>query len=154
MKNKIIIHLIFFFFVLSCGYSPILTQKKLPFNIGKIEKIGNKEVNSIISKKLSNLKDDDEQIKKTFDIILETNLSKLTMSKDSKGDPETFEIQIKTKLKVLNETENINVEKIIIKKISYNNRTDMFELKRYEDTLIANLSDNIGYRIISILSNL
>ena len=50
--------------------------------------------------------------------------------------------------------ENINLEKNITRNISYNNLTDKFELKRYEDTLIKNLSMNIGDRIISILSNL
>jgi len=154
MKNKIIKHFIFFFFLLSCGYTPILTQKELPFKIDAIKVVGNKKVNSIISKKLNNLENKNKELKKSFDIVLESNLSKVTISKDSKGDPLIFEIQLITDLKISNEEENINLGKKITKKISYNNLTDKFELKRYEDTLIENLSINIGDRIISILSNL
>ena len=154
MKNKIIKHLVFFFFLISCGYSPILTQKELPFKIDKIELNGNEKINSIISKKLTNLEDKNNELKKSFNIILATNLSKVTISKDSKGDPLIFEIQINTELNITNKKENINLEKKITKKISYNNLTDKFELRRYEDTLIQNLSINIGDRIISILSNL
>jgi len=154
MKHKIIKHFIFFFFLISCGYTPILTQKELPFKVDKIELRGNNNINSIISKKLINLESDDNKLKKSFNIFLTTNLSKVTISKDSKGDPLIFEIQIDTDLKIFNEKENINLEKNITRNISYNNLTDKFELKRYEDTLIQNLSINIGDRIISILSNL
>tara|TARA_Y100001970_G_C14188485_1_gene833986 strand:+ start:1108 stop:1572 length:465 start_codon:yes stop_codon:yes gene_type:complete len=154
MKNKIITILLIFFFLLSCGYTPILTQKELPFKIENIQTIGNKKINSILSKKLRGLEDESNVNKKTFDIILETNLTKLTISKDSKGDPTIFEIQINTDLKVFNNKENINIDKNILKKITYNNIQDKFELERYEDTLIENLSINIADRIISILSNL
>ena len=154
MKNKIIKYFVIFFFLISCGYSPILTQKELPFKIDKTELYGNEKVNSIISKKLRNLDNKNNEIKKSFNIILVTNLSKVTISKDSKGDPSIFEIEIDTELNITNKKENINLEKNITKKISYNNLTDKFELRRYEDTLIQNLSINIGDRIISILSNL
>lgn len=154
MKNKIITSLLLFFFLLSCGYTPILTQKELPFKIENIQTIGNKKINSILSKKLRGLEDESNENKKSFDIILETNLTKLTISKDSKGDPAIFEIQINTDLKIFNKKENINIDKNILKKITYNNIQDKFELERYEDTLIENLSINIGDRIISILSNL
>tara|TARA_Y100000590_G_C15176627_1_gene809524 strand:+ start:36 stop:500 length:465 start_codon:yes stop_codon:yes gene_type:complete len=154
MKNKIIKYFIFFFFLISCGYNPILTQTELPFKIDKIELEGNNKINSIISKKLTSLENNNNELKKSFNIFLNTNLSKVTISKDSKGDPLIFEIKIESDLKIINEKENINLEKNITKKISYNNLTDKFELKRYEETLIQNLSINIGDRIISILSNL
>ena len=69
MKNKIIKHFIFFFFLLSCGYTPILTQKELPFKIEAIKVVGNKKVNSIISKKLNNLENKNKELKKSFDIV-------------------------------------------------------------------------------------
>ena len=42
----------------------------------------------------------------------------------------------------------------ITNKISYDNQTDKFELIKYENNLIANLSTNIADKIISILSNI
>ena len=154
MKNKIFYKLILFIFLLSCGYSTVLTQKEYLFEIKYIEKIGNKKINSFIKKKLNSYKSKEDSKKISFNIILNSNLTKKTISKDSKGDPSIFELQITTDVKIINNIDNSTVEREINKKLTYNNLTDKFELSRYEDTLIQNLSLNIGNKIISILSNL
>ena len=154
MKNKIFYKLILFIFLLSCGYSTVLTQKEYLFEIKYIEKIGNKKINSFIEKKLNSYKSKEDSKKISFNIILNSNLTKKTISKDSKGDPSIFELQITTDVKIINNIDNSTVEREINKKLTYNNLTDKFELSRYEDTLIQNLSLNIGNKIISILSNL
>ena len=154
MKTKIFYKLILFIFLLNCGYSPVLTHKEYLFDIGNIEKIGNKKVNSFIGNKLNTFKSKKDSNKKSFNIIIDSKLSKETISKDTKGDPAIFELQINTEVKIINSINNSLIERKINKKLSYNNLTDKFELSRYEDTLIKNLSLNIGDRIISILSNL
>tara|TARA_B100001245_G_scaffold222542_1_gene194761 strand:- start:1035 stop:1499 length:465 start_codon:yes stop_codon:yes gene_type:complete len=154
MKNKIFYKLILFIFLLSCGYSSVLTQKEYLFEIKYVEKIGNKKINSFIEKQLNSYKSKKDSKKISFNIILNSNLTKETISKDSKGDPSIFELQITTDVKIINNIDNSTVEREINKKLTYNNLTDKFELSRYEDTLIQNLSLNIGNKIISILSNL
>ena len=154
MKNKIFYKLILFIFLLSCGYSTILTQKEHLFEIKYVEKIGNKKINSFIEKQLNSYKSKEDSKKISFNIILNSNLTKETISKDSKGDPSIFELQITTDVKIINNIDSSTVEREINKKLTYNNLTDKFELSRYEDTLIQNLSLNIGNKIISILSNL
>ena len=154
MKNKIFYKLILFIFLSSCGYSPVLTQKEYLFEIYNVDKIGNKKINSFIEKKLNLYKSKKDSKKISFNIILNSNLTKETISKDSKGDPSIFELQITTDVKIINNIDNSTVEREINKKLTYNNLTDKFELSRYEDTLIQNLSLNIGNKIISILSNL
>jgi len=153
MKNKIFYKLILFIFLSSCGYSPVLTQKEYSFEIYNIDKIGNKKINSVISKKLKRFKSEKDSGKKSFDIIIDSKLTKETISKDSKGDPTIFELQIITKVKIINNIDKSSIEREINKKLTYNNLTDKFELSRYENTLMENLSSNIGDRIISILSN-
>ena len=153
MKNKIFYKLILFIFLSSCGYSPVLTQKEYSFEINNIDKIGNKKINSVISKKLKRFKSEKDSGKKSFDIIIDSKLTKETISKDSKGDPTIFELQIITKVKIINNIDKSSIEREINKKLTYNNLTDKFELSRYENTLMENLSSNIGDRIISILSN-
>ena len=154
MKNKIFYKLILFIFLSSCGYSPVLTQKEYLFEIYNVDKIGNKKINSFIEKQLNSYKSKEDSKKISFNIILNSNLTKETISKDSKGDPSIFELQITTDVKIINNIDNSTVEREINKKLTYNNLTDKFELSRYEDTLIQNLSLNIGNKIISILSNL
>jgi len=154
MKNKIFYKLILFIFLASCGYSPFLTQKEYLFEIYNVDKIGNKKINSFIEKQLNSYKSKKDSKKISFNIILNSNLTKETISKDSKGDPSIFELQITTDVKIINNIDSSTVEREINKKLTYNNLTDKFELSRYEDTLIQNLSLNIGNKIISILSNL
>lgn len=154
MKNKIFYKLILFIFLSSCGYSPILTQKEYSFEIYNIDKIGNKKINSFIGNKLNTFKSNKKSNKKSFNVIIDSTLSKEIISKDSKGDPAIFQILITTEVKIINNIDNLSVEREINKKLTYNNLTDKFELSRYENTLIKNLSSNIGDRIISILSNL
>ena len=154
MKNKIIYFILFLFFVSSCGYTPVFKQKDYPFQISKIEKIGNKDVNKHIVRKLSNLSIENDINKTKYNLELKSKLIKEIISKDSKGDPAVLKIQIDSEIKIIDIDGNNNVEKKISKTISYNNKSDKFELSRYEKTLIENLSQNIGDRIISILSNL
>ena len=154
MKNKIIYIVLVLFFVSSCGYTPVFKQKDYPFQISKIEKIGDKEVNKSITRKLSNLSEETDKNKTIYNLEIKSDLTKLIISKDSKGDPTVFKIQIDTEIKILDENDKNKVEKKISKTINYNNKSDKFELSRYEKTLIENLSQNIGERIISILSSL
>jgi len=153
MKNKIFYKLILFIFLSSCGYSPILTQKEYSFEIYNIDKIGNKKINSFISKKLKRFKSEKDSGKKSFNIIIDSKLIKEAISKDSKGDPAIFELQIITKVKIINNIDKSSIEREINKRLTYNNLTDKFELSRYEKNLMENLSSNIGDKIISILSN-
>ena len=154
MKNKIFYKLILFIFLLSCGYSKILTQKEYLFEIKYVEKIGNKKINSIIERKLNSFKSKTDSKKTSFNVVLNSELNKETISNDSKGDPSIFELQITTNVKIINNINNATIERKISKKLTYNNLSDKFELNRYENNLIQNLSLNISERIVSILSNL
>jgi len=154
MKNKIFYKLILFIFLLNCGYSPILEKKEYLFEIKYVEKIGNKKINSIIEKKLNSFKNKTDSKKTSFNVVLNSELNKETISNDSKGDPSIFELQITTNVKIINNINNATIERKISKKLTYNNLSDKFELNRYENNLIQNLSLNISERIVSILSNL
>ena len=122
--------------------------------IKNIEKIGNTKINSFISRKLNTLSNKDNKNKSEYELILTSNLIKNVTSKDSKGDPSIFEMEILVEVQIKNVEKNINVKRNIDKKVSYNNRDDKFELSTYENTLIQNISENISDRILSTLSNL
>ena len=77
-----------------------------------------------------------------------------TISKDAKGDPAIFEMEILVEVEIKNSEKNIDTQRKFNKKISYNNKTDKFELSTYENTLIQNISENVADRILSALSNL
>ena len=63
-------------------------------------------------------------------------------------------MEILVEVQIINSEKNISTNRKFNKKISYNNKTDKFELNTYEDTVIQNISENIADRILSALSNL
>ena len=92
-------------------------------------------------------------MKKSFNIFLNTNLSKVTISKDSKGDPLKFEISITTSYQVIN-LEKTLIDRKINKKNNYNNDSDKFKLEQSEKIIVENLSEKIVDEIVSSLINL
>ena len=154
MKNKIIFLSVILIFFTSCGYTPVLTKKDYLFSIKNIKKNGNNQINSFISRKLDSSSSKDDVKKIQYDLILNSSLTKNTISKDAKGDPAIFEMEILVEVEIKNSEKNIDTQRKFNKKISYNNKTDKFELSTYENTLIQNISENVADRILSALSNL
>ena len=153
MKNKLI-SLLIILLLLGCGYAPVLIEKDYPFKIGSIERTGDKKINMIISKNLKKINNNNKMSNKiVYDVVLESETFKSAISSDSKGDPTIFELLIEVNVKIINNGKLLK-QTLIDKKVTYNNLDDKFELSRYEDTLIKNLSLNISDVIKNNLSNL
>ena len=149
--NKILNYiLIFFLFTLSsCDYKPILSYKNYKFSINVDKITGDEKVNSIITNNLNNLKGNEKE----FYVTLSSKKEKNIISKDSKGDPSIFELIINVNYKVKLNGEII-IENNIIRKTTYNNISDKFELENYEKNMIDNLSRNISDRIVFSISEI
>tara|TARA_B100001175_G_scaffold307441_1_gene306677 strand:- start:321 stop:779 length:459 start_codon:yes stop_codon:yes gene_type:complete len=149
--NKILNYiLIFFLFTLSsCDYKPILSYKNYKFSINVDKITGDEKVNSIITNNLNNLKGN----KKEFYVTLSSKKEKNIISKDSKGDPSIFELIINVNYNVKLNGEMI-IENNILRKTTYNNISDKFELENYEKNMIDNLSRNISDRIVFSISEI
>jgi len=150
--NKIILTklLIVFFFISGCGYSPIFSNKNSNFSIIEIGITGNNKINNIINNKLNNYKNSDG--KKIFSLNINTNLKKKISSKNSKGDPNTFNIKINAKMSIKDNKGNLR-EKLFIKSINYNNLDNKFDLKKYEEKLTKSLAEKISEEIIIYLQS-
>ena len=149
--NKILNYIVVFFLfaLVSCDYKPILNYKNYQFSLN-IDKIsGDEKINSIIINNFNNLKSDE----KKYYINLSSKKEKKILSKDSKGDPSIFELEIKVNY-TLEEDGEIIIEKNINRKTTYNNITDKFELENYENSIIDNISKNISDRIIFSVSEI
>jgi len=149
--NKILNYiLIFFLFTLSsCDYKPILSYKNYKFSINVDKITGDERVNSIITNNLNNLKGNEKE----FYVTLSSKKEKNIISKDSKGDPSIFELIINVNYNVKLNGEII-IENNILRKTTYNNISDKFELENYEKNMIDNLSRNISDRIIFSISEI
>ena len=140
-----------FFFIVSCGYQPLYSNKATNFYIYKINSFGDKKINKALINKLEIYRDKNSN--KKIELEINSKINKTTTSKDTKGNPKTFRIEIISQIKVIKE-EKINLDKIFSKSANYNNSSIKFELNQYEENLKINLIDKISEDIVSYLQKL
>ena len=143
--------ILFFFFIVSCGYQPLYSNKETNFYIHKINSLGDKKINKTLINKLELYKD--KNGKNKIELEINSKINKTTTSKDTKGNPKIFRIEIISQIKVTKEEEKY-LEKIFFKSSNYNNSSKKFELKQYEENLKINLIDKISEDIVGYLQTL
>tara|TARA_B100002051_G_C16501042_1_gene517887 strand:- start:285 stop:740 length:456 start_codon:yes stop_codon:yes gene_type:complete len=150
IKKNFILLIIFIFFLNGCGYSPVFS-KKTNFSIIELAVNGDKKINKIIINKLNNYKG--LEAEKSFLVIINNKFDKQISSKDSKGNPKTFKINVTSKIKVKNSNGEI-YETMFSKSINYDNKSDKFDIKKYEAEIIKNFGNKISEEIIIYLQTI
>ena len=149
INSKKITIIISFLLLLSCGYKPIFSASKANFAVTEIELFGEKNIGSKIKKNLNIYKN----IKNNsifYSLKINSAQKKNVVSKDAKGDPKIFEIQILVNLTIL-ENNKIKNKKNFKESFTYNNSTDKFSLKQYEKNIEENLIRKIVEKIVIYL---
>ncbi len=91
--------------------------------------------------------------KSEYELILTSNLIKNVTSKDEKGDPKTYNIEIKTIIEVNNINGDVKKKKFLERK-NYNTMSSKFELNLYEKNLKKDIANIIARKISIYLSTL
>ena len=137
----------------ACSYKPIFSENNYNFEINETLLSGEKLINRIIKGKLDLIKNEKEQGKKKYDLLIRTSKEKLIVSKDSKGDPLKFDLIITAYYEISHE-KRLLFKKVVIKNNVYNNDVDKFKLEQNEKIILENLSEKISENIISSIINL
>ena len=149
MNLKKIIATLSFLLLLNCGYEPIYSKKKINshynFSINTNNFEGDNKVNQILKNKLR--KTINREKKSTeLNLNLNSRVSKTITSKDKKGNPIRFSIKIMIDLEIFG-SEILRNKTNFEEKFEYNNKSNKFDLRKYEknkkDILISKLSDEI-----------
>ena len=154
--NKILSKTIIFFLLfslVSCSYKPIFVEKDYNFEIKEVSLTGDKDINRLINNNIKFIKK--SKNKKNINYIIKINSSKKReiVSKDSKGDPLKFKMNVKVKYEVTNNN-SVEISNTIEKNNIYNNESDQFELEQTEGIILENLAGAISDNIISSIINL
>ena len=149
INSKKITIIISFLLLLSCGYKPIFSFSKANFSITEIKLFGDTKIGSKIKKNL-NIYKNVENKSIFYSLKINSDQKKNIVSKDAKGDPKIFEIQVLIDLTIL-ENNKIKNKKNFKESFTYNNSTDKFSLKQYEKNIEENLIEKIGEKIIIYL---
>ena len=150
--NKFFKHIFIYFFIVSCGYQPIFSGKKVNFGIENLTYNKNNEIDSAINNNLKNYKSLENK-DKILDLEISSKINKVTTSLDDRGDAKSFrlELEIKTIFKKDNKLLN---QKSFFKSHDYNNSTNKFDLKKYENSVKENLIGKITEEIIVYILSL
>mgnify|MGYP001314166800 CR=1 FL=1 len=149
--NKILLVILALLFVNSCSYKPILTNKKNDFTLENINSDSDSKINIVIKKNL--LEGSNDLSNNNYDLYFSTEDEKEIVSSNENGDPTIFKIKIIINYSLSQNDKIIFTDKII-KEINYNNIDDKFELLKYEENILNNLSKNISLEILMSVTNL
>ena len=142
--------------MLNCGYEPIYSKKQINSNynysINNINYIGDNKVNEILKKQLQ--KNLNKEKKSTeLNLNLNSRIEKTITSKDEKGNPKRFSIKIIINLEVY-ESEILKGKANFKENFEYNNRSNKFDLRKYEKNIQDNLTTKLSDEIIRYLNSL
>ena len=152
IMKKILITNLLFFLLLSCGFAPIYSSnKKINFYIESINfKNSDKELSNFIKSNLNNYLLDNNE--KKFKIEATINYNKNSISKNSRGNTEEYEISSISTFRIfqgeLNKTiqfKDVNIMK---------NFADEFEEMQYEKNVKKSMARSISSRLLMQLSTI
>ena len=150
MKKLNIVILFFYIFLNNCGYQKIYSKQSLDFTISEINKT-NSSLNLQFIKALNAFTNEDALTK--LKIEINSNSKKSILSKDSKGNPSKFELEVNLKINVM---DNNSVKKttLLKRKIDYDNQDDKFKLNQYELELEKLLINKLVEDTLKFISNI
>ena len=151
-QKKII--LIVLFLLSSCGYEAIHSKKNsanYSFSISELNFVGDRTINQKIKEKLNNY----VQGKKDKDFILKVTSTseKIILAKNTAGNATSFKNTISINVDVLVNNKFKN-NFIILESFNYNNISNKFNLKKYEEEIKNNLAETASDKLIFKLSNI
>ena len=135
-------YLIIFILFVSCGYTPIYqTDEISKFKLGIINHSGDKKIGRELLNNLQRFKD--KKSNNIFDINLTTIKRESIVSKDKKGNPSSYKIELEINLDLIGKNNDKKFSKKFIKETTYNSIDDNFKLNRYKKKLEKNLTSQI-----------
>tara|TARA_B110000971_G_scaffold152237_1_gene155464 strand:- start:420 stop:884 length:465 start_codon:yes stop_codon:yes gene_type:complete len=138
----------------SCGYEAIHSKKNsinYSFSISELNFIGDRKVNLKIKERLNNYTQNKKD--KDFTLKVSSTLEKIILAKNVAGDATTFKNTISINVEVLMDNKLKN-NFIIIESFNYNNISNKFDLKKYEEDIKNNLAETATDKLIFKLSNI
>ena len=138
----------------SCGYEAIYSKKNSSnyiFSISDLSFVGDKTINLAIKEKLNVF----TQNKKDKDLVIKISSTseKIILSKNTAGDATSFKNAISINVDILMDDKFKN-NFVISENFNYNNISNKFNLKRYEEEIKKNLAETASDKLIFKLSNI
>jgi len=133
-----------------CGFSPIFNAENINININKID-FNNNKINRNFAKRISAFSN--QKSNNLYDLYINSYSTKDVATKDSKGNPSIYRLQLKVDITLINNNDKKELKKSFFENVNINNNDDKFKLKITEDTLIDQMSQKILQDILKFIAN-
>ena len=144
-------YLIVFIFFVSCGYTPIYQTNQISkIKLEIINHSGDKKIGRELLNNLQRFKD--KKSDNVFDIYLTSVKRESIISKDKKGDPSSYKIELEINLDLIGKNNDKKFSKKFIKQTTYNSMDNSFELNRYKKKQEKNLTSQVVQEINNFFS--
>ena len=148
--KKIFISLFILIFLSNCGFTPIYSKKGLSsYNVEVMNSTGDRLINHLISNRLNRSEDKSADNKINNDI--NSKYKKTISSRDATGAAASYELTVRTELKVSNVNDNktfVFNERFILDK-----NENLSDEKNYERTIKHSFSSSISSKMIRELNS-
>ena len=138
----------------SCGYESIHSKKNsvnYNFSVSELSFVGERIINLKIKEKLNNYTQSKKD--KNFKLKISSTSEKIILAKNIAGDATSFKNTISINVQVLINNKFKN-NFIISESFNYNNISNKFNLKKYEEEIKNNLAETASDKLIFKLSNI
>jgi len=155
MKKKIFSFLLFIF-LSSCGYEAVYSVKNrinYSFSISALTLVGDRQVNLRIKQKLNKYTNPDVEKQKSFSLKISSKSEKIITAKDASGDAIKFKNELTLNVQVIRDDE-YKTNLVITENFIYDNNSDTFELRAYENQIKNNLAGAAVDKILIRLANI
>ena len=138
----------------SCGYEAIHSKKNsanYSFSVNELNFVGDRTINLKIKQKLNNYAQDKKD--KDFILKITSTSNKIIIAKNTTGDSTFFKITISINVDILM-NDKFKSNFMISESFNYNNISNKFNLKKYEEEIKNNLAEAATDKLIFKLSNI
>tara|TARA_Y100000590_G_scaffold14761_1_gene17749 strand:+ start:570 stop:1043 length:474 start_codon:yes stop_codon:yes gene_type:complete len=153
MKINKILTILSFFLLLSCGFEPIYSEKKINknynFTINNIGFSGNNNINQYLKNDLIKYQNNKNK-EITYDLTIDSSAIKTITTKNKKGDPESFHIKIVINVDII-ENNKIKNKTTLEEGFEYKNKSNKFQLYKYEKNIQKNITNKLSKDLIDYL---
>ena len=151
MIKKLLILSLLFLYACS-GYTPVFS-KKTNYKYNSIELNGEKRLNQILYRNIKSLENENAENILFLSLKINTQKTKKIHSKDAKGDPNKYKMEIQTSLEVDLNNSEAGKKDFIVSEI-YDDFDSQFELNKYEKKIMGIMTERLSEKIIIYLRTL
>ena len=151
MIKKLLILSLLFLYACS-GYTPVFS-KKTNYKFNSIELNGEKRLNQILYRNIKSLENENAENILFLSLKINTQKTKKIHSKDAKGDPNKYKMEIQTSLEVDLNNNAAGKKDFIVSEI-YDDFDSQFELNKYEKKIMGIMTERLSEKIIIYLRTL